>query len=399
MALTRRCFSSAQGLRHLCPQVLRDTLALFPELFSLLDMKLPAIATSENLDYQTICTALISSNVDEDLDNLLHLACLLGTGTGWSMIERQAKIVGCPLPPPDHRHGYIDLALLTAITDWPRHKDILIQVNAQMRVHARSSYDYFAPTRDHRAAYRTPTEGGLTLARASLTQHFANEGLASNRQQSKATEIIPYDFENEIWFMIRYPGKRIRHSGCNTDGDWKAFVYNPEQYDAVVYNKVYADLRMNTRRKRERAKYRIAFSNLLFQHDHAFHENVTVVNLNPLLDKRATELFDCDDIPGLESIAPVELCYELFGLESRMRTDKASEGRTLLDGNEFRPGLTPLGMTISVRNAVLEYRLKDSRRNGKLRLRRGNCVSYERDGDSLVLESWLRRRGFVRSFI
>jgi hypothetical protein len=372
---------------------------LFPELLAHQKIELPETATADNLDYQAICTALISANVDEDLDNLLHFACLLGTGTGWSMIERQAKIDGCPLPQPDHRHGYVDLALLTATTDWPRHKDILTQVNARMRVHARASYDYYAPTRDHRAAYRTPTGGGLSLTRETLTQHFASEGLASNRQQSKATEIIPYDFENEIWFMIRYPGKRIRHSGCNTDGDWKAFVYNPEQYDAVVYNKVYADLRMNTRRKRERAKYRIAFSHLLFQHDHAFHEDAIVVKLDPLLNKRATDLFDCDDIPGLAAIAPVELCYELFGLESRMRTDKASEGRTLLDGNEFRPGLTPPGMTISVRHAVLEYRLKDSRRSGKLRLRRGNCVSYERDGDSLVLENWLRRRGFVRSYI
>jgi len=399
MALTRRCFSSAQGLRLLCPQVLRDTLALFPDFLAHQKIKLPEAATSDNLDYPSICAALISANVDEDLDNLLHLACLLGNSKGWSMIERQATAVGCPLPPPDHCHGYVDMALLTATTDWPRHKDILTHVNARTRVHARSSYDYLAPTRDHRAVYQTPTDGLLNRTREELTRHFTSEGLASDRQQSKATEIIPYDFENEIWFMIRYPGKRMRYSGCNTEGDWKAFVFNPEQYDAVVYNKVYADLRMNTRRKRERTKYRIAFSRLLFQHDHAFQDDAIVVNLEPILDKRATELFDCDDIPGLASVAPVELCYELFGLDSRMRTDKAAEGRTLLDGNEFHPGLTPPGMTIGVRHAVLEYRLKDSQRSGKLRLRRGNCVSYERDGDSLVLENWLRRRKFVRSYI
>jgi hypothetical protein len=100
--------------------VLRDTLTLFPDFLTHQNIELTETATSDNLDYPSICAALISANVDEDLDNLLHLACLLGNSKGWSMIERQATAVGCPLPPPDHRHGYVDMALLTATTDWPQ---------------------------------------------------------------------------------------------------------------------------------------------------------------------------------------------------------------------------------------------------------------------------------------
>jgi hypothetical protein len=48
---------------------------------------------------------------------------------------------------------------------------------------------------------------------------------------------------------------------------------------------------------------------------------------------------------------------------------------------------------------VFEYRLKDSRRRGRLTLSPGNKIGYERDGDSLVLEEWLRARGFLLSLV
>lgn len=244
---------------------------------------------------------------------------------------------------------------------------------------------------------KSPPEA-LAEARDLLATHFVAQGMVSDRQHRKATEIIPYDFEKEIWFLIRYPGRQSRHSGCNDEGEWRNFVFNPEQYDAVAFNKVYCDLRMNTMRTREHAKYRIAFSHLLFDMANAFRPKEAVVSLQPLLRDDAVRLFECDDIPGLAMIVPYEMTFETYGLPPRELSEKALEGSSLLQGNPHVPRLLPRDAHC-VRKLVLHYRLKDSARLSRLTIDEANKVTFERDGDSVVVEEWLRRRTFVKNFV
>jgi hypothetical protein len=70
----------------------------------------------------------------------------------------------------------------------------------------------------------------------------------------------------------------------------------------------------------------------------------------------------------------------------------------LLQANEWAPRILPADAHCA-RRAVLQYRLKDSGRLSRLTIDEGNKVTFERDGDSLVVEVWLRRRGFVRTFV
>lgn len=398
MGSTKRCFSSAEGLKSRDPQVLRDLLALFPGHTSSRGLTLPEVATAENLDYGKIRDALMAGDIPEDLDDILHLSSLLNTSRGWSMIERQAKEDKRRLPAVLPHYGYVDLAILAAIQDWPKNKSILERANARARVHSRSAYVYYAPSVDLRLHYRAPATSSLAEARDYLAGHFVAEGMVSDRQHRKATEIVPYDFEKEIWFLIRYPGRQSRQSGCDNDGEWRNFVFNPEQYDAVAYNKVYCNLRMNTKRKREHAKYRIAFSHLLFDLANAFRPTGSVVTLDPLLRNNAVSLFECDDIPGLGMILPVTITFETFGLPPREWTETALDGSSLLQGNPHAPRILPREAHC-VRSIVLQYRLKDSTRLSRLTIDEANKVMFERDGDSVVVEEWLRRRGFVKNFV
>lgn len=278
MGFTKRCFASVQSLRQRHPQVLRDLLCLFPEHTAERKLLLPRHPTVETLDYAGIRDALMIGEIPEDLDDILFLSSLLGTSKGWGIIERQAEEDRKSLPKELPHFGYVDLAILAAIQDWPKNKDILERANARARVHSKSAYVYYAPAMDMRAAYRPPTPESLAEARELLSAHFVQSGLVPEDERRKATEIVPYDFEKEVWFLIRYPGRKSRHSGYN-EGDWKHFVFNPEQYDAVAYNKVYGDLRMNTRRKTDHVKYRIAFTHLLFGQPNAFREKGAVVVL------------------------------------------------------------------------------------------------------------------------
>jgi hypothetical protein len=352
----------------------------------------------ENMDYQTIRDSLITGDIPEDLDDILHVSSLLGTTKGWTMIERQAKEDGTHLPRVLPQYGHVDMAILAAIQDWPRNKDILERANARARVYSKSAYVYYAPALDLRPHYRKPTPEGLVEARDLLAEHFVTEGMVSGHQHRKATEIVTYDFEKEIWFLIRYPGKQSRQSGCDDEGDWKTFVFNPEQYDAVAYNKVYCDLRMNTKRKREHSKYRIAFGHLLLDMANPFRTSGVVVTLDPLLRNDAANLFECDDLAGLGMIVPIELTFETFGLPPRQWTETAIDGSSLLQGNAHAPRLLP-GEAQSVKRVVLQYRLKDTTRLSRLTIDEGNKVTFERNGDSMVVEEWLRRRGFVKNYV
>ena len=370
---------------------------MFPDFLAAHGLVLPDAATRDNLDYNRLRDALFTGPVPDDLDDILFLSALLGNLSGWDMIERQAAEDRRELPKPAADFSDMDMAVFAAMMDWPVNKGLLERAQARARVHSKSAYLYFAPTSDLRSQYRPPTKASLDEARQYLTDHFVRCGLVATGERGKATEVIPYDFEKEIWFLIRYPGRIRRHRGYNA-GDWRHFDFNPEQYDAVAYNKVYSDLRMNTNRKTEEVKYRCAFGQLLFGQHNAFREKERVVVLTPLEGTRAIDLFRHDDIPGLGSISPIELTYETWALPPRRFTVSAADGTSLLHPNEHAPRLLPREGKW-VRRVVFQYRLKDSMRVSKMSIDGKNKVSFERDGDSVVLDLWLRRRGFVLSFV
>ncbi len=213
MGFTKRCFASSESLQKRHPQVLRDLLALFPEHVQARGLVLQQHATAENLDYPGIRQALMDGNIPEDLDDILYLSSVLGTVKGWSMIERELPADQSKWPASSAEHDYADLAILAAIQDWPRNKAILEKANARARVHSKSAYVYYAPALDLRAKFRMPDLAGLAEAREELCRHFVNDGLVAEGEHRKATEIVPYDFENEIWFLVRYPGRKSRQSG------------------------------------------------------------------------------------------------------------------------------------------------------------------------------------------
>ncbi len=399
MACTKRYFESVRALQKLDPQVLRDLLACFPEHVRSRGLELPAVATERNLKYEAIRDALMEGDIPEDLDDILHLATRLGDVRGWDTIERQAREDGRTLPRSTARYSHVDLAIVAETCEWPRYRGFLVRANARARVHSRSAYVYYAPAWDVRSLYRRPSEEGLETVRSRLTGHLVEQGVLEDAAHGRGVEVIPYDFANEVWFLIRYPGRQRRQNGCDRHGDWRSYVFNPEQYDAVAYSKSYGDIRMNTQRERDHTKYRMVIGDLLFGGaSNVFRPKARVVWLTPVEGERAVELFGCDDVPGLASIAPVALTCEMGVVPVVRMTMEVKDGGTLLDNNANAPGLLPPGGW-GARSLTLRYRLKDKQQYGKIVLREGNKVNYERDGDSEVVEAWLRKRGFVKSFL
>lgn len=50
----------------------------------------------------------------------------------------------------------------------------------------------------------------------------------------------------------------------------------------------------------------------------------------------------------------------------------------------------------SVKYAKFRYRIKDQTKWETVTVHAGKILNYERDGDSAVVEDWLRRRKFIK---
>jgi hypothetical protein len=206
--------------------------------------------------------------------------------------------------------------------------------------------------------------------------------------------VLPYDFEKEVWFLIRYPGQLERHPALSDEGVDENHTYKPVEYDAVVYHKIYQDLRLNTVRHREHSKYRMAFSDLLFEGTNVFNPVDKIVGLEPLCGP-CKEIFNCEDIPGLGEIAPQEVCFSSLDAPGREIVWRAEKDCSLLDYAKDDTHILPPDVR-RLKYAKFCYRLKNSRKWGNVTVHSGRCLNYERDGDSAVIEEWLRRREFIK---
>lgn len=392
MSYSKRCFDSVGALGRRDVQVLRTAFGLFPEFVAEYGLDLIA----DKLDLEALRDAIMGDRVPEALDDQLYFSSALGSSRGWAMIERQAEEDRLQLPSHDSDLSFADMALAAGTYNWPDNRNLLERANARARIHGKSAFKYYAPANDHRADYRPPTPESVAEAESVLRQHFVAQGYITEGAQERAVRIIPYEYESETWFLCWYADKKRRHRGCEADGEWKYFDFNPEQFDAIVYNKVYGDIRMNTKnqRKSDHIKYRIAIGYMLLDTGSAFLPSKQVVTLAPLQGRNAVDLFEVGDMPGLHSIEPVQIEYSPFGSATTI-TVRADKGSSLRIANELAPRLVPDGA--QVLSAVFQYKLANSSRTSKLTIHCGNRVNYERDGDSLVLESWLRDRRFIIS--
>jgi hypothetical protein len=271
--------------------------------------------------------------------------------------------------------------------DWPRNMTILEGSYARATIHGRSSYVYYPLMRDVRGQYRKPSADDLAVFRQKMASYFVEQELG------KGTSVVVFDFDVEIWFLIRYPGQIERHAAINDEGNEENHTYKPAEYDAVVYHKTYGDLRLNTNRAKDHGHYRIAFGHLLFNTSNVFHPTERIVSLEPLRGP-CRGIFQCEDVKGLAAIELIEASFADMAEPGREVIWRAEPGCSLLDYGKTGDFLLPPGAH-SVKYAKFRFRLRDRVQSETVTVHAGKTLNYERDGESAVLEEWLRRRKFI----
>ena len=395
-----RCFDSVRSLKLFDPDVLCEALRHFPDDLERGGVALPESPGLENMPYEAIQKMLVTGDASDGLTDLLFYVERLGNAEGWEHVVREAGLLGLRVEERSTKYSYAGCVLRAWLTDWPRNSELIEKSYARTRLYSLTAYHYFPMDRDLRGKYRPPSEEDIKKLEHDLVRHFDGRG------HGKWVRVHWYEFEDEIWFMIRHSG-RYEYVQTADDKGEEVRKYRPVKFDAVTYSKKNGFLRMNTERRVEQGKYRTVIGHLLFGEANVFIEDRLCVTLEPLKGESAG-IFDCGDMKGIRN---VELCEVHF-------VELASPGRTVMwkqDGHEgialsrttyvqFEDGIrVPYDnhvlppSTGHVISAKFRYTLRNSRgRRESLTVHAGNRLRYARDSDAARIGEWLIERGFVR---
>jgi hypothetical protein len=249
------------------------------------------------------------------------------------------------------------------------------------------SYTYYPPAIDVRRKYRQPDETRIRDIASRLDRHFQSQNLG------RGTKVLPYHYEEEDWYLIRHPGQPKRQGAYQLTGETTDVFFTPEEYDAAVYHRTFGDLRLNTSRHKEHAVYRDIFAEVLLETPALFAGRRRIVTLEPL-KQTPDRYLACADIQGLDSIGIVEVAFTELGHPDRVSVWRSPSGSPLAAVRDTAP-LLPCG-TDTVQKAKFLYRLANDSKSYPLTVHAGRCLNYARDGDSSVLEQWLRMRHFIQ---
>ena len=147
---------------------------------------------------------------------------------------------------------------------------------------------------------------------------------------------------------------------------------------------------------RDRTPYRIAFGHALLDEANAFDPKQKIITLAPILG-RCRHIFAEEDAGDFPRVRPIEICFHDINVPGKhvtWRTD--TEKGHLLQypcGDDLKR-LLP-STADSIHYAKFRYRLKESDAWHSMTVHQGMDLTFERDGDSAILEIWLRKWGFI----
>lgn len=226
-----------------------------------------------------------------------------------------------------------------------------------------------------------PTD--LAPLEADLDRYF------ESKKRGGHSCVIRKDSPNEIRFLVQH-GQTCKREPSRKGGRSTCTFFRPEKTDVVLLDLTHKELRINASSVPDLRQYRTLFGRHLFRNDDffVFAEKYT---LEPL--QIAGEMaLNCRDIEGIESVKLKEVEYAWGGAFEHTETHRAADLFKALPlirrGLECEP---------VIRKAVFEVKLTGERRARTVTIKAGNRSGYGRGDEAMVIERWLRARGFVIS--
>jgi hypothetical protein len=382
--LNPRRFTDPSTLRKIKPECLLDWLTPASEYFARHGVDLPPPGSPSPINYERLAKAFMEPEADMPpyLVDSLYIIHEMADHNGMDTILETAEEKGVALDIGDE-HEPADVA----VQAWLTSKDMVEQLHNQHQLMRSRSFLYFATETDPIPGFTPPTLEMLEALEARLDDWY------TRKKRGRGCRVFAYPKDEECWFLVRH-GLPCKREGAMKDGEEAASVfYRPQKHDVLVYNSAEGEIRINCCGKRELELFRQAFGLHLFGNKE-FFPGTAKYTLAPLVTDGRNSLA-CIDIEGIESVSlrEVEILYR--GRPWQRIARKSDDVFALVEAGHFR---WPTN-TDQLTKASFEVKYADSSKTRMVTVIPTNKAQYGRDEDSLLVERWLKARGFIGEVI
>lgn len=370
-----RFFSQPEILRGIDPENLLSLLADHAKALEALGFALPEADAAASIDYDAIASLLMEPDkLPTGLREAFYFIHEMATPEGMECLLEAAEqagieIVGTPGPTPGD----------AAVQVWLKDRELLERKHAEQFLRNPRTFESFGTAVSPVPKYRDPVALADKIKK-DLDDFF------DKKKRGRNTKIFPYVREDSVWFLVRHGDPFKREGAIDDKGESYGAYYWPEKFDVLVLDPTDGELRINARNKGEKKKYREVFGEHLYK-DKGFFSVENKYTLEPLREKGEDAIAP---IEGMDEVLLVEVDFFWGGSFAEKEIRKADD---VFGAYKARNRTFPTKPRIA--KAFFRVTFSDSDRPRTVTIKPPNEAQYTRDADSLIVEKWLKARGFI----
>ncbi|OSM04174.1 hypothetical protein MAIT1_04025 [Magnetofaba australis IT-1] len=333
----------------------------------------------DGLDYGELSRAIM--NLDEkapmELLEALYLIHEMSTESGMdrllAAIRDQQLAIDVPVTATP-----MDVAVLVYLEN----RELLERQHAMVFIQRARSYYCFDGSESWRGEFTLPDEEKLRALEQQMDDWF------DAHHRGRGCRVMLFDHGPRMILVVRHGKSYRRDSAVKKDGESASVFYRPECFDLVVYDREFNELSIRTDNVRERAMYATTVGLHLFG-DAQFFRLREKYTLKPLLDRNQASL-SCGDLDELDW---VRLTAVAFQSPDEGEDVEIQKGKDLIESFARKGFSFPHDANLV--NASFNAKFRGAPRPRSFTISNANKACFTRDGDSVVIEKWMRRRGFM----
>ncbi|MBW2619542.1 MAG: hypothetical protein JRC92_11770 [Deltaproteobacteria bacterium] len=373
-----RRFSNPDALKAIGRKHLSALLGPYCDFLSARGVELPAPPETGHLDYEDLVRVFMSPDSDtpDSLADALYFVHEMASAEGMDELPREAerqglRIDGSPDPAPAD----------VAVQVWLQDRDLLERKHAEQFLIRPRSFKYFQTGKSPVPDFKNPSAERLAAIEADLDEWF------ESKKRGRGARVFVYPKRDGVWFLVRH-GEPYKREGSLKDGQPSSVFYRPEKHDVLVYDRALGEIRINARSKGEKDLYRRQLGQHLFG-DEDFFPGDGKYTLDPLRTDGAASLV-CTDIEGMEAVKLKEIRFFWGGSEGEVEIRRANDVFSAFEARQ-----RSIYARARIIGASFQVKFSGSKAPRAVNIRPSNIAQYTRDSDSVVVEDWLMKRGFI----
>jgi hypothetical protein len=370
-------FTRVETLRAIKQELLAEFLLPYNDFFQSRGVSLAPQEDSGELDCKTLVNVFMHPDADtpDGLADALYFIHEMATTDGMDQLMEEAeksaiRIAYHPGSTPED----------IAIQVWLADREIVERKHAEQFLTRPKSFEYYQ-SEDEPTSIAKLKNDTLRGIEKNLDDWF------EKKKRGRTSRVFAYPRGAETWFLVRH-GEPYKREGSIKDGESSSVFYRPETFDVVVYNETIGEIRVSASTLGEKKLYRQTFGRHFFG-DANFFPGTGKYTLDPLKSDGEAALV-CSDVEGLEWVLLKELHFYWGGQFREVEIRKADDVLASFSRNGHN-----IHENARLIRAKFQVKFENAKNPRTLIIRPPNVANFTRDGDSVIGEVWLTRRGFV----